>query len=72
LQFRISACGVFIYTPQAESDSWVRKIIYSLHEVMPYSKLAYAKPVRVMIGLRTYADKYGIYEVEKLAPKALG
>jgi len=37
----------------------------------PYQNLAYSELVRVMIGLRTYAEKHGIYEVEKLAPEAL-
>jgi len=37
----------------------------------PYQNLAYGELVRVMIGLRAYADKHSIYEVEALAPEAL-
>jgi len=37
----------------------------------PYQSLAYRELVRVMIGLRAYAEKHGIYEVEKLFPEAL-
>jgi len=37
----------------------------------PYQNLAYAELVNVMIGLRTYAEKHGIYEVEKLESEAL-
>jgi len=42
-----------------------------LSAVSPYQNLAYSELVRVMIALRTYADKHGIYEIEKLAPEAL-
>jgi len=42
-----------------------------LSAVSPYQNLAYAELVRVMIALRAYAEKHGIYEVEKLAPEAL-
>jgi len=37
----------------------------------PYQNLAYGELVRVMIGLRAYAEKHGIYEAEKLVPEAL-
>jgi len=37
----------------------------------PYQNLAYSELVNTMIGLRAYAEKHGIYEVEKLAPEAL-
>jgi len=37
----------------------------------PYQNLAYSELVRVMIGLRAYAETNGIYEVEKLSPEAL-
>jgi len=37
----------------------------------PYQNLAYGELVRVMIGLRAYAEKHGVYEVAALAPEAL-
>jgi len=37
----------------------------------PYQNLAYAELVNAMIGLRAYAEKHGIYEVDALAPEAL-
>jgi len=37
----------------------------------PYQMLAYAELVNVMIALRAYAEKHGLYEAEKLAPEAL-
>jgi len=37
----------------------------------PYQNLAYAELVNVMIGLRAYAERHAIYEVEKLEPEAL-
>jgi len=37
----------------------------------PYQTLAYAELVNVMMGLCAYAEKQGLYEVEKLEPEAL-
>jgi len=37
----------------------------------PYQNLAYSELVRVMIGLRAYAEKHGVYEVDALVPEAL-
>jgi len=37
----------------------------------PYQNLAYSELVNVMIALRAYAEKHGIYEVAALAPEAL-
>jgi len=37
----------------------------------PYQNLAYAELVNVMISLRAYAEKHGIYEIATLAPEAL-
>jgi len=42
-----------------------------LSAVSPYQNLAYAELANTMIALRAYAEKHGIYEVEKLAPEAL-
>jgi len=37
----------------------------------PYQNLAYRELVNTMIGLRAYAEKHGIYEVDKLEGEAL-
>jgi len=37
----------------------------------PYQNLAYAELVNTMIGLRAYAEKYDIYDAERLTPEAL-
>jgi len=42
-----------------------------LSPVSPYQNLAYAELTKVMIALRTYAEKHGVYEVEKLEVESL-
>jgi len=42
-----------------------------LSPASPYQNSAYSELTNVMIGLRTYAERHGIYEVEKLEGVAL-
>jgi len=57
---------------QPSRTLFIEQIPYVPHPpASPYQNLAYGKLVRVMIGLRTYAEKYGIYGVEKLEAEAL-